>query len=97
MSNWKKFTIAFTESWLAFFIATFAIALYFSRITTYDLTTILISIGVIGLYLFVLIFCIHRLVTRLPIAVLMLLVPIAPLMILLFLVASLPIIQRLSS
>ena len=96
-SDVKKMAMAFIESWSIFFIATFFVALYFTHVTVNHTLTIIGAVLIVAAYLGIIVFCIRRLVARLPLAALMLMIPIAPLLILLFVVALLPILQKLSS
>jgi len=93
-SPWKQYTILVLESWLAFCIATFAMGVYFTHLNAAAWITAE-SILMIVAYVFVIIICIQRLIRQLPIAVFMILVPIAPLAVLILVVSLLPIIQQL--
>lgn len=93
-TNWKYYTITIAEVWLTFSIATFAMGLYFSYLDSH-LLTIIFAIIMSLAYLFIIGACVHRLAKRLPLAALMLIIPIAPLAVLLLVVALLPVIQAL--
>jgi hypothetical protein len=90
----KHYALTIIEAWIAFCIATFAIGMYFSHFEN-DTWTIFFAVIMVISYLFVIIVCIKRIVERLPIAALMLLIPIAPLAVLLLVISLLPIIQKL--
>jgi hypothetical protein len=92
--SWKQYVLTVTEAWIAFCIATFAIGMYFSHLEN-NAWTLIFAILMVIFYFFVIIVCIKRMVERLPIAALMLLVPIAPLAVLLLVISLLPIIQTL--
>ena len=92
--SWKRYVFAMLEVWIAFCIATLCMGIYFSHLENH----VLVIIGAISMaiaYLFIIIVCVKRLIEKLPIAALMLLVPIAPLAILILVVSLLPIIQKL--
>jgi uncharacterized membrane protein YeiB len=92
--HWKHYTKVVVEIWLAFAIATFSMAVYFSHLENSS-TVIIGGVLLVALYLFVIAVCIRQLIITLPIGMLMLLVPIAPLAILLLVVSLLPVIQKL--
>jgi hypothetical protein len=89
---WRFYTVTVVQAFVIFTLATFCVGIYFTHRTG---NWIMPGIALIGLYLFVIFACIHRVVTRLPVAVLMILVPIAPLTILIIVVSLLPILQKL--
>ncbi len=91
---WKQYAVTVTEVWVAFSLATFSLLMYMSNLNS-DTSTIIFAVVLGLLYAFVVIACIHRLVTRLSVGALMLMVPIAPLAVLLLVVALLPVIQNL--
>lgn len=91
---WKQYTITVAEVWVAFSIATFSLLMYMSHLNS-NIGTIIFAVVLGLLYAFVVIACIHRLITRLSVGALMLMVPIAPLAVLLLVVTLLPVIQNL--
>jgi hypothetical protein len=92
--SFKKYTILLLEVWFAFFVATFAITLYFSHAIHLGKVGML-GIGFAVVYGVIVVGLIYRLAKQLPLSVLMLIIPIAPLVILLFLVALIPVIQKI--
>lgn len=91
---WKRYTVTILEVWIAFCIETFCMGVYFTHLENH-LSVIIGAVFMVIAYLFVIVVCIKRLIDNLPIAALMLLVPIAPLAVLLLVVSLLPIIQQL--
>lgn len=89
---WKTYTIIVVETLLAFYLATFSLIMYFFH---RQLDTVVTNIILVLLYCFVLFVCSKRLIDRLPIAVLMILVPIVPLFALIVVVTMIPILQVL--
>lgn len=88
---WKRYLIITTESLLAFYVATFCIAMYFThRGTEWIVQGILLAI----LYVFVIFACATRVVKKLPVAALMLIIPIAPLIALIIIISLIPILQN---
>lgn len=79
--SWKFYTITVIESFLAFFIASFCIVMYYFHRDEGWITT---GIILLLLYIFVIIVCVKRLIEKLSMAALMLLAPIGPLMVLIF-------------
>lgn len=88
---WKRYLIITTESLLAFYIATFCLAMYFThRGTGWIFQGILLAI----LYAFVIFACATRVIQKLPVAALMLIIPIAPLIALIIIISLIPIMQN---
>lgn len=90
--DWQRYTIVIIESMIAFYIATFCLIIYFYNYGSKD---IFLSVVIGLLYLFVLFVSVQRLIVKLPLAVLMILVPIAPLYALIVVVTMIPILQLL--
>ena len=87
---WKHYIVIALESLLAFYLATFSFALFFKyKGTDWVATAILLGF----LYLFVIITCARRLFTQLPLATMMLLIPIAPFIALALIISLIPVLQ----
>jgi len=89
---WKRYVSITIESLLAFYIATFCIAMYFTHLST---AWIIPGTILIVLYLFVIFVCIRRIIQTLSIAALMLIIPIAPLIVLTTVISLIPLLQKL--
>lgn len=89
-SHWKTYFYVLAQTWLAFFVASFCLAVYLRHMAgSWIITTVCMAV----LYLGVLVACVKRTIDNLSIAALMLLIPIAPLLILLFAIGLLHLIQ----
>lgn len=91
-TGWKFYTVTIVQVWVVFSIVTFVFGLYLTHL---GVDHLIVTIVMALLYIFVIVCCIKRLVERLPVAALMLLVPIAPLAVLLLILSILPILQQL--
>ena len=89
---WKKYTLRVVLAMIAFYLATFSLIIYFYY---HQSNQVLIDCVTVGLYLFILFAIVKRLAETLPLAVLMILIPIAPLYALIVIVTMIPIIQLL--
>lgn len=89
---WKEYTVIILGIWIAFSLATFSMAVYFTHL---EGSILLVDVALIAIYIVVIVLCIRRLIQTLSIAALFLLVPIAPLSVLLLVLALLPIVQML--
>lgn len=87
---WKLFLITTTESLLAFYLATFCLAMFlFHR----SVNWIIPGIIMIALYLFVVFVCAKRVLSKLSMATVMLIIPIAPLLALFIVLSLIPILE----
>ncbi len=87
---WKHYVSVTIESLLTFYLATFCIAMFFThRGTNWISSGILMAL----LYLFVIFVCAKRVMQKLPLASLMLIIPLAPLIALIIIVSLIPILQ----
>lgn len=92
MSNWHIFSRIIAEAMLIFYIATFCLVMYLYHRPANDIW----CAGAMGvMYVFILFAVIKRLIAKLPLAVLILMVPIAPLFALIVVVTMIPILQIL--
>jgi hypothetical protein len=91
---WKYYAATLAEVAIAFSLATFSLMLFMTHLDS-SLATKILAVSLVGLYIFVIFFCIKRLIERLSAGALMLMVPIVPLAVLLLVVCLLPIIQKL--
>ncbi|HEX4044413.1 MAG TPA: hypothetical protein VHZ76_01940 [Gammaproteobacteria bacterium] len=91
---WKPFLTILFESLLAFYLATFCLAMYFLYRPAHWLT---LGIVMVLLYLFVIVFCAKRVFKKLPVAAIMLAIPIAPLLALFIIVSLIPVLQWLKT
>lgn len=87
---WKFYLGLTLESLLCFYLATFSFAMFFKFRGSSDLSMMII-LGV--LYLFVIVCCGIRLIKKLPLAALMLLIPIAPFIALALIMSLIPLLQ----
>jgi hypothetical protein len=90
--NWKLYLTVTAESLIAFYLATFSLAMYFVHRPVNWLVT---GIFLIVLYLFVIIVCAKHVFEKLPLSAVMLIIPIAPLFALIIVISLIPIIQFL--
>ncbi|VVC76439.1 hypothetical protein AQUSIP_17520 [Aquicella siphonis] len=89
---WKLYLTITAESLLAFYIATFCIAVYYThRGSGWIFQGVILGI----LYLFVLFVCARRVIQSLPLAALMLIIPLAPLIALTIVISLIPVLQYL--
>lgn len=87
---WKLFLITTTESLLAFYLATFCMAMFFfHRGAGWQLLGALM----LALYLFVIFVCGKRVLEKLSMATVMLIIPIAPLLALFIALSLIPVLQ----
>ncbi|OGT55392.1 MAG: hypothetical protein A3F14_01785 [Gammaproteobacteria bacterium RIFCSPHIGHO2_12_FULL_43_28] len=89
---WKDYLILSTETFIAFYLASFSLAMYYLK---RPLNWIPLGILLLALYLFVIIVCIKRLLSKLPMAGIMILAPTAPLFALLLIISLIPVLQAL--
>lgn len=89
---WKKYIILTVESLLAFYLATFSFALFFKH---HGPNWIPLAVLLGFLYLFVIFACAKRLFQQLPIATIMLIIPIAPFIALSTVISLIPVLQHL--
>ncbi|HVE43838.1 MAG TPA: DUF1475 family protein [Gammaproteobacteria bacterium] len=87
---WQSFLATTLESLLAFYIATFCVAVYFKHRSAHWITPF---IFLCLLYAFVIIACTKRVFKKLSIATVMLIIPIAPLIALIIVITMIPILQ----
>lgn len=87
---WKVIIRTTFESLLAFYVATFCMAMFF---THRGPNWVLPAIFLIILYIFVIITCASRIIKNLSMAMVMLIIPIAPLIALIIVVTLIPILQ----
>lgn len=87
---WKFYITITAESLLAFYLATFCIAMYF---THRGPSWIMMGVVLAILYLFVIGVCIKRVIEKLPIAALMLIIPLAPLIAITIVISLIPVLQ----
>lgn len=80
------------ECIIAFLVATFSVAMFFSHLTP---GWYLSGIALIILYVFVLVTCTYLMCKRFSVAALMLLTPIVPLVALLFVLMLLPLLAKI--
>src|SRR5688500_18882954 len=89
---WKNYIIATAKCVIAFYLATFALALYL----LHSKTIVSIETGMLCvLYLFVIYVCSRIIAKTFSLAAIMLLIPIIPLIALILVVTSLPILEKL--
>ncbi len=87
---WKIYLTITAETIIAFYLATFSLAMYIThRSPDWVLTIIILGL----LYIFIIGACIKRLLEKLSIAALMLIIPIAPLLALGVVVSLIPLLQ----
>jgi hypothetical protein len=89
---WKFYLTITLESLLMFYLATFCVAMYF---THQGVNSIILSIFLVALYLFVIFGCAQRVIKKLPVAALMLFIPLAPLIAIIILLSLVPVLQYL--
>lgn len=89
---WKLYLTITAESLLAFYIASFSLGMFFIHRGEKWM-----ALGVIMgmLYLVVICICAKRILSTLPIAAIMLIIPIAPLIALIIIVTLIPVIEML--
>lgn len=88
---WKLYITTTVESLLAFYIATFCVGMFFMhRGVNWVMPALLLAF----LYLFVIFVCAKRVMQKLPIAAIMLIIPIAPLIALIIVVSLIPVIEK---
>lgn len=88
---WKLYIKTTVESLVAFFIATFCLAMFFVHHgQNWAIPAIILGV----LYIFVIFALIKRIVEKFSLAALMLIVPIAPLIALIMVVSLIPILQK---
>lgn len=90
LAPWRTYMVLIAESVIAFYLASFCIAMYFSHRGT---DWLIPAIFMIVFYLFVIFVCARRVSQKLPLATLMLMIPITPLVALIIIVSMIPIIQ----
>jgi|GEM_PF-2363126 hypothetical protein len=88
---WKLYLTVTIESLLMFYVATFCITMYFSH---HGISSIPFSILMCGLYVFSIFVCARRVIQKLPLAALMLIIPIAPLIALIIVISLIPVLQN---
>jgi hypothetical protein len=91
IAPWKAYAKVTFESVASFYIASFCMAVFFVRQGS---DSILLSIFMVALYLFIVGATVRRIVQKFAIAALMLIVPIAPLLVLIIFVTMIPILER---
>ena len=89
---WKIYLTTTLETLLAFYVATFSLAMFFIHRGNSWLSQGLL---LILLYLFVIFACGKRVIEKLPISAVMLIIPIAPLLALIIVISLIPILQVL--
>jgi hypothetical protein len=89
---WKRYLAVILESFIAFYLATFSMAVYF---TYRGADSLILSILLSLLYLFTIIVCAKRVLAILPVAALMLIIPLAPVIVMIVIMSLIPIIQYL--
>lgn len=89
---WKSYVGTALECFIAFYVATFCLAMYFTHKGS---AWVLLSIVMVLLYLVVIAGCIRILIKRLSIAALMIIIPIAPLLALTTVISLIPVLERL--
>lgn len=88
---WKIYLLSTAESLLAFYLATFSIGMYFlHRPANWLWTGIFLGL----LYAFVIFVCAKRVLQTLPIAAVMLIIPLAPLIALIIIVTLIPVLEQ---
>lgn len=89
---WKLFVVTSIESLLAFYLATFCMAMYFiHRGTNWVIPGVFLGL----FYLFVIFVCAKRVIEKLSLATVMLIIPIAPLLAIIIVISLIPILQLL--
>ena len=88
--EWKPFVITTIESLIAFYIATFCIAMFFIHHGSAWMSLAII-LGL--LYLFVIFMCGKRVLEKMSMATVFLIIPIAPLIALIIVVSLIPLLQ----
>jgi len=88
---WKDYLTITFESLLTFYIATFCVAMYFIHRGPQWITN---GIVLLLLYVFVIFVCARRIFKALPIAALMLVIPIAPFLVIVIVISLIPILQN---
>jgi hypothetical protein len=89
---WKVYLTTTAESLLAFYLATFSLAMFYINRGS-DWVPAAILLGV--LYLFIIFVCAKRVIEKLPISAVMLIIPIAPLIVIIMVISLIPILQVL--
>ena len=89
---WKIYIVTTIETLLAFYIATFSLAVFFiHRGNNWHMQAFFLAL----LYLFVIFCCGKRIIEKLPISAVMLIIPIAPILALIIVISLIPILQIL--
>lgn len=89
---WKLLLVITAESILAFFIASFCMAMFITHHGQHWIAPALI-LGI--LYLFIIIVVFKRVLQKLPVAAVMLIIPIAPFIALMLIISMIPILQKI--
>src|SRR5579864_5884762 len=89
-NDWKSWCKIVTESLLAIYAATFCIGLFFLH---HGVHWVPFAVVLGGLYLFVFVVAVRRILVRLPMAAIMIAAPMVPLILLLLVLSLLPILQ----
>jgi len=90
LAPWKHYVTITLESLLSFYLGTFCLAMYF---THQGKDLLLYAIFMTLLYLFVIFVCAKRIIATLPIATIMLMVPLTPLIALIIVISLIPVLQ----
>lgn len=88
---WKHYLTITAESLLTFYIATFCVAMFFMH---HGANWIIPGIMLGLLYAFVIFVCAKRVIQSLPLAALMLIIPLAPLIAIIIVVSLIPVLQN---
>ena len=89
---WKYYTKATIESLVAFYLATFSLAVFF---THQGVDFILLAVLQVVLYLFIVGVIVRRVIQKFPVQALMLMVPMVPLIVLIIVITMIPVLERL--
>lgn len=90
--QWKALITTTAECLLAFYLATFCVAVFFTHRGDSWLVP---GLCLIFLYLFVIVACAKRIIEKLSIAAVMLIIPIAPLLGLILIISLIPVLEKL--
>jgi hypothetical protein len=89
---WKLYLTTTAESIIAFYLATFSLAMFYIHRGD-NWVPFAVILG--ALYLFIIFVCAKRVIEKLPISAVMLIIPIAPLIVIIMVISLIPVLQVL--
>ncbi len=90
--SWKAYLATTLETMIAFYLATFSLAVFFTR---HGSSSLLISLLMGALYAAVIGLCLTRIIQKFSMAALMIIIPIAPLLALMSVVSLIPVLEMI--